>query len=322
MPPTISYSSTDGGVNFDRAAAYVLAKSAESVQAKRQQSERETATRLQQAMFDTLLAAANRIAIGSNNSTGQPARGRLLHVLNRYVVDDGKAFDEKAFCRLLTVEFRGIPASAHPGLFQFVSRNKPTVSLAHLLETLIPEGFTRERGVLDYPTTVENVAVAKKETLEEAAEEIRAEMIRHLRAKRLGLRDYFDRIDANGSGTLDSAELVAFLRHDNLGIGRYHACKSLVCRFDRGGRGKLAFGDFEQMMTLVSLPGSYVRLDRLGRSPVCAGGERTAAGTPENHGFRSMATTPMDRSTMPAIQHRNSRARQVAKHRKVNSLDF
>jgi hypothetical protein len=228
---------------------------------------------------------------------------------------------------MLTVEFRGIPASARPGLFQFVSRNKPTVSLAHLLETLIPEGFTRERGVLDYPTTIENVAVAKKETLEEAAEEIRVEMIRHLRAKRLGLRDYFDRIDANGSGTLDSAELVAFLRHDNLGIGRYHACKSLVGRFDRGGRGKLAFGDFEQMMTLVSFSGSFIRLDRLGRSPVPAGGERTA-GSPGKNNSATTTTTPLldltaapqHRPTMPVIQHRDGKALQFSKHRRVISF--
>ena len=278
-------------MDLGRAAAHVRAQAALKVQTKLQQQEdgdarssSSSSSSSSQAaaggrvavpvMFDALVEAASRIAIGGNNSTSRPARGRLMQVLKMYA-DHRHTFNEKAFYKLLTEEFRGIPESAHSALFRYVSRHQPSFPLTYLINLLIPDGFTKEKSVLDFPCTIENVA--KKETLEEAAEEIRLEMIQHLRTKRISMRDYFTGIDKDGSGSVDIAELLASLRHDNMGIGRYHACKNLVNRFDQSGCGRLTFGDFEQMLALAS-PKSQLRLERLGLAPARAVGNSSSSG--------------------------------------------
>eukprot|EP00750_Incisomonas_marina_P031968 INCI864.1.p1 GENE.INCI864.1~~INCI864.1.p1 ORF type:complete len:390 (-),score=55.31 INCI864.1:88-1257(-) len=212
------------------------------------------------AMFDVLVKSATRFAIGINNRVSLPQRGRLIQLLNLYA-NERQLLDEHAFARLLGCEFRSIPKTAYQGLFRYVSKHSDSIRVNHLVDLLLPSGFTKERSVLDFPCTIQNVA--KKESLEEAAEAIRIEMIQHLRQKRISMRDYFDGIDADGSGSVDIEELVASLRHDNMGIGRYFACKSLVRRFDRSHRGKLTFTDFECMLASLS-PKSQLRLERLG----------------------------------------------------------
>jgi hypothetical protein len=266
-------------MDISRAAAHVRAQAAAKVQIKLLEEQAGNDAPVAggrvavPAMFDALVEAASRIAIGGNNSTSRPARGRLMQVLKMYA-DHQQIFNEKSFYKLLTVEFRGIPESSHPGLFRYVSRHQPSFPLTHLLNMLIPDGFTKEKSVLDFPCTIENVA--KKESLEDAAEEIRLEMIQHLRTKRISMREYFAGIDTDGSGSVDMAELLASLRHDNMGIGRYHACKNLVSRFDQSGRGRLTFGDFEQMLALAS-PKSQLRLERLGIVPARAVGSNVNA---------------------------------------------
>lgn len=275
-------------MDIGRAAAHVRAQAARKVQIKLHQEAHQQQAGIDAspavaarvavpAMFDALLEAANRIAIGGNNRTSRPARGRLMQVLKMYA-DRKQVFNEESFFKLLTVEFRGIPASTHSGIFLYISRHQPSFPLTHLLNVLIPDGFTKERSVLDFPCTMENMT-KKNETLEEAAEEIRLEMIQHLRTKRLSMRDYFTGIDEDGSGSVDIAELLASLRHDNMGIGRYHACKNLVSRFDESGRGRLTFGDFEQMLALAS-PKSQLRLERLG---LVGGSSRNGSGSEKNH---------------------------------------
>lgn len=200
--------------------------------------------------FDVFVRDATRVAIGRNNKTGHPARGRLLAVLKLYA-DANRQLDEVAFCRLLGNEFRAIPQRDYKPFFRYVSRDKPTVTLKRLMGCLLPDGFTKERSVLDFPCTFSN-ATTKHESMEEAAEQIRLEMIRHLRLKHLSMRDYFVEMDRDDSGTVDVNELIASLRHENLGIGRYHACKNLVRKFDRSGSGRMSFTDFESMLELTS----------------------------------------------------------------------
>lgn len=87
---------------------------------------------------------------------------------------------------------------------------------------VLPERFTKERSVLDFPCTYENASTAK-EDVNDAGETIRFEMIDYLRGRRMRMRDYFNKIDADNDNMIDTRELIAALRHDGMAIGRFHA---------------------------------------------------------------------------------------------------
>jgi len=201
-------------------------------------------------MFLTMQKVAERYAIGINSTTGLPAHGRLMQLFNMYA-DDQHSFNRDAFKRLLRTEFRAIPKNACSSLWIFVTNVSDVVSVKRLVNLLLTPDFGKEKSILDFPFTFANAA-NKTESLDEAIEKIRLEMIEHLRLKRMSVQDYFFSMDRDGNGVVDTGELMSSLRHNNLGIGRFHACTHLLKRCAQSNRGGLTFSEFKSMLVLDS----------------------------------------------------------------------
>lgn len=216
-------------------------------------------------MYDALLRGCERHAVGIENKAALPSRGRLLMLLKKYASPGASAvLDESSFGKFISNEHRSIPSKYHRELYKYVSKGRSEVSINTVIDTLLPERFTKETSVLDLPCTYHD-AKKSKESVADGAEAIRLEMINFLSARGLSLRDYFEKIDSDSNNAIDTRELVASLRHDGLGIGRYNACRFLIHRFESTNRGLLSFPDFERLMHSTS-PKAQNRITRMAKA--------------------------------------------------------